>query len=200
MEDSGCTHPLTTMSVTEAIRMKVTPLSRELVIVEASGKNLRILGTVKMFLEADVLGRRKMIEAAVIQGEGTKEVLVSLGLMKNWDLIHQTFPAETVSDYFYKLNNKSSLAYSSLYSLQNNLYSESKVLKEPSKECKKLKSEIISAWGECFKEKLGPKDRMKVPPVKLKMKSSEEKPSFCLKPYDTPYHLRDMYEKELNRV
>ena len=39
---------------------------------------------------------------------------------------------------------------------------------------------------------------MKVPPVKLKMKSSEAKPSFCLKPYDTPYHLKDMYEKELN--
>ena len=54
--DSGCTHPLTTMSVTDAIKMKVTPLSRELIIVEASGKNLRILGTVRMFLEADVLG------------------------------------------------------------------------------------------------------------------------------------------------
>ena len=60
--DSGCTHPLTTMSVTEATKMKVT-VSRELVIVEASGKNLRILGTVKMFLEADVLGGRKMTEA-----------------------------------------------------------------------------------------------------------------------------------------
>ena len=91
--DSGCTHPLTTMSVTEAIKMKVTPLSRDLVIVEASGKNLRILGTVRMFLEADVLGGRKLVEAAVIQGEGSKEVLVSLGLMKSWDLIHQSFPS-----------------------------------------------------------------------------------------------------------
>ena len=38
---------------------------------------------------------------------------------------------------------------------------------------------------------------MKVPPLKLKLESSEAKPSFCLKQYDTPYHLRDMYEKEL---
>ena len=44
--DSGCTHPLNTMAVTDAIKMKVTPLSRELIIVEASGQNLRILGTV----------------------------------------------------------------------------------------------------------------------------------------------------------
>ena len=92
------------------------------------------------------------------------------------------------------------MAYSSLYSLQSNLYNESKILKEPSKECRKLKSEIINAWQDCFKEKLGPEDRMKVPPVKLKMRNTEAKPNFCLKPYDTPYHLRDMYEKELNRV
>ena len=39
---------------------------------------------------------------------------------------------------------------------------------------------------------------MRVPPVKLKMKNSEVKPSFCTRPYDTPYHLRDMYETELN--
>ena len=99
--------PLTTMSVTEAIKMKVTPLARELVIVEASGKSLRILWTVRMFLETDVLGGRKMIEAAVIQGEGSKEVLVSLSLMKSLDLIHQSFPSETVSDYLYRLTNKS---------------------------------------------------------------------------------------------
>ena len=101
--------------------------------MEASGKNLEILGTVKFYLEAEVLGGRKMVEAAVIRGEGTKEVLVSLGLMKAWDIIHQSFPEETVTDYLFKLNNKSSLAYSSLYSLQNNIYSESKVLKDPGK-------------------------------------------------------------------
>ena len=187
--DSGCTHPLTTMSVTNAIKMKVTPLSSELIIVEASGKNLRILGTVRMFLEADVLGGRKLIEAAVIQGEGSKEVLVLLGLMKSWDLIHQSFPSETVSDYMYRLNNKGFQAYSSLYSFQTQLFNESTPLKEPSRECKKLKAEITKEWQDCFKEKLGPQDRMKVPPVKLKIKNSGVKPNFCTRPYDTPYHL-----------
>ena len=96
------------------------------------------------------------------------------------------------------MTNKGFQAYSSLYSFQNQLYSESKPLKEPSREFKKLKAEITKEWQDCFKEKLGPQDRMRVPPVKLKMKNSEVKPSFCTRPYDTPYHLRDMYETELN--
>ena len=59
--DSGCTYPLTTMLVAEAIKKKVQTLTRELIIVEASGKKLEILGTVKFNLEADVLGGRKMV-------------------------------------------------------------------------------------------------------------------------------------------
>ena len=49
--DSGCTHPITTMTVTDALKMEVTPLERELEIVEASGKNLRVMGTIKTYLE-----------------------------------------------------------------------------------------------------------------------------------------------------
>ena len=54
--DSGCTHPITTMTVTNALNMEVTPLEKELEIVEASGKNLRIMGTIKTYLECEVLG------------------------------------------------------------------------------------------------------------------------------------------------
>ena len=138
------------------------------------------------------------MEAAVKEGEGTSEVLVSLGLMKKWDLIHDSFPQETVSDFLHRVTNKSKIAYSSLYSFNNSIYSESRKLKDPSKECKKLKSEIVKEWEDCFKEKLGPEDRMKVEPVKLKVKESSMKPSFCTRPFDTPYHLRDEYETELN--
>ena len=59
--DSGCTHPITTMTVTKAMRMEVTPLSRDLEIVEASGKILKIMGTVKIYLDCAVLGGRKLI-------------------------------------------------------------------------------------------------------------------------------------------
>ena len=147
--------------------------------MEASVKYLEILGTVKFYLEADVLRGRKMVEAAGISGEGTKEILVSLSLMKSWDIIHQSFPEETVSEYILKQNNKSSIAYSSLYNFQTDIYSESKVLREPSKECRKLKDKIITDWGECFKEKLGPNDCMKVPAVKLTLRNRQAK--FLLK-------------------
>ena len=70
MMDSGCTHPITTTTVTKGMGMKITPLTKELEIVEASGANLKILGTVKMYLECEVLGGRKLMEAAVIEGEG----------------------------------------------------------------------------------------------------------------------------------
>ena len=52
-----------------------------------------------MFLEAEVLGGRKMVEAAVIKGEGIKETPISLELLKKWDLIHSTFPHQTIADY-----------------------------------------------------------------------------------------------------
>ena len=178
--------------------MEIILLERDLSIVEASGKFLRILGTVKLYLETEVLGVRKLMEAAVIEGQGFKKILVSLGLMKKWDLIHQLFPNETVSDFVFKLNNKSRLAYSSRYSFQSNLSTESTPLKKPSKLCRKLKEDIVKEWGDCLKEKLGPEDRMNVPPVKLKMKDNNVKPSFCTRPFDTPYHLHEMYETELN--
>ena len=39
--------------------------------------------------------------------------------------------------------------------------------------------------------------RMKVKPVKLKLKEGFINPSFCSKPFDTPFHL---YEKEIKRA
>ena len=39
-----------------------------------------------MFLENDVSDGRNMVEAAVIEGEGHKETLISLDLLKKWDL------------------------------------------------------------------------------------------------------------------
>ena len=69
-------------------------------------------------------------------------------------------------------------------------------MKAPSKECRRLREDIMKNWQTCFKE---PHNRMKVEPVKLKSKDEEARPTFCTKPYDTPYHLRKMYEKEIRR-
>ena len=58
----------------------------------------------------------------------------------------------------------------------------------------------MGKWAHCFKEELEKSDRMKVEPVSLKLKESYINPWFCSRPYDTPYHLRTMYEKEIKRA
>ena len=119
--------------------------------------------------------------------------------MKKWDLIHGSFPRETINDYMTRKTNKVKYVYSSLYSFSSNLNNISLKLKPTSKQCKDLKEKIVTKYSDCFKEKLGPNDRMSVEPVKLGMKEgSKTRPNFCVRPYDTLYHLRDAYEKELN--
>ena len=44
-----------------------------------------------------------------------------------------------------------------------------------------------------------PTDRIWVKPVSLKLKEGYVNPSFFSKPYDMPYHLRTMYEKEIKQ-
>ena len=41
----------------------------------------------------------------------------------------------------------------------------------------------MSAWQKCFKEKLGPSDRMNIPPVKLRFKDQN---AFALAPMTLP--------------
>ena len=71
--DRGCTYSLKTKAVTDAIKIEIKPLTNEFIIIETSGKTLMVLGTVKMHLETEVLGSLKMVEAAVIEGEVSKE-------------------------------------------------------------------------------------------------------------------------------
>ena len=70
---TGCTFPITTTDVAEGIRAEVKPLNEDLEIIDASGKPMAILGTIKMFIDNRILGGRKLVEAAVIQGNPTFE-------------------------------------------------------------------------------------------------------------------------------
>ena len=70
-------------------------------------------------------------------------------------------------------------------------------MRYPSRKCKMLREDIMKNWQQYFKEKLGPQDRMKVPPVKLRLKDENARTSFCTRPYDTLFHLKEMYEREI---
>ena len=105
------------------MKAEIISLREELNIVEGSGKTLEVIGNCKMFLETEVLGGRKKMEAAVIEGEGSKKkTLISLELFKKWDLIHSTFPHKKISDYIGKKLNKKYSASATLYNLQQVVY------------------------------------------------------------------------------
>ena len=40
---------------------------------------------------------------------------------------------------------------------------------------------------------------MKVSPIKLKLKDENVRPSFCARLYNTPFNLRELYEKEIKK-
>ena len=91
-------------------------------------------------------------------------------------------------------------AYSALYDFHSNIYVESKEIRKPSRKCNKLREEIMGKWQHVFKEELEPTDRMRVKPVSLKLKEGYISPSICSKPFDTPFHLRTMFKKEIKRA
>ena len=62
--DTGCTQPISTK--TDGMKNKIEPLDEVLQIVQASGETLTILGTIRMYLKADVLGCRRLVECTVI--------------------------------------------------------------------------------------------------------------------------------------
>ena len=81
-------------------------------MLDASNHLMNIIGTTKIFIESNILGGCKCVEAAVVVNE-KKETLISLGLLKRWDFVHETFPYQTVSDYVNdQKKNKKFKAYS----------------------------------------------------------------------------------------
>ena len=83
-----------------------------------------------------------MIDCAVIDGGKSKQTLISIDYLKKWNLLHQTFPNESIDDYIERkyLNNKYSAYYTSLSNkIESLLYQESRNIREPSKQYKQLR-------------------------------------------------------------
>ena len=97
--DSGCTFLLTTTQVVEDLNLKIEPLDEVSDIYQADGTPLKLLGSVWMFLESDNLSGRRMIKWAVVDAGKSRETLISIEYLKKWNLLHPTFPFESVDNY-----------------------------------------------------------------------------------------------------
>ena len=142
------------------------------------------------------------MQAAVLRGNHSdREILLSLQVLKKWDLVHSSFLAETVSSFISNYN-KCMKKYSALYCQNTDIFMKDTLVTElesPSKGCASLCEKLIQKYANNFKEVLGPKDRMLVDPVRLVIDETKDIRPVChVKPYDTPFHLRKAFEKEIN--
>ena len=84
-----------------------------------------------------------------------REVLISCKMLKRWDLIHKTFPHETVGQYVRRKIKLQKVA--SVYD-KSAIPSKVRVSTVPH-ECQKLRNKILTKYADVFKDKLEKGDR-----------------------------------------
>ena len=95
MFDTGVTVSLIGLKVAKDNGLKVNKLKTPCNIVEASGGNW---GQCELFVKLAVLGRTKRLTCLVLRGNKVdREILISSQMLKAWDMIHPSFPNETIS-------------------------------------------------------------------------------------------------------
>jgi len=188
-----------TKSAIDDMKMKLNPVKEPFEIIQADGTPLRLIGSATIFLESDNLKGRRMLKCAVIDGNRSRETLISLEYLKKRGILHAMFPYENLEDFVNrKYLNKHTAYYSDVLNLNNNSYTIDRTTREPSQYCKDKREEILKKWSSCFKEKLEKGDKIRQDPIKIIPKeNSGIPPSHCGRPYDLPFHLRKAYTKEL---
>ena len=74
-------------------------------IVEASGSRLDIIGKCKLFVNLPVLGKIKRRTCLILSGkEMDREILINCQMLNQSDMMHPTFPAQTISQYVRNLD------------------------------------------------------------------------------------------------
>ena len=85
--------------------MKINKLKQKHFVTEASGNMLNIIGSVEIFVQIPFVKSTKRLECLVLRGASVdREILVSCDTLMKWDLIHDTFGRETITDYVYRNN------------------------------------------------------------------------------------------------
>ena len=133
-----------------------------------------------------------------------REVLISCQMLKKWDMIHSTFPAQTINKYIRNLDRN--LCNTLDQNIINAIYERSKIttkekLNKTNRLCTKLREHILKECHDVFKEYLDPTDRVNIDPVHLKVDESRNiNPVQATKAYDIPFHLREPATKEFKEM
>ena len=170
--DTGCSLSIVSEEAVRALGYQINELDRLLKIISASSESLSIFGTADIFITTQVTGKRKrLLQCWVLRGnKQNPEILVSLEMMKKLKIVHETLGLQTIDEFLYNTGTIGN-RYLERYNCNNiQFYQPTKIyLKEPTKEEKDLRDKLIGKNSETFVEKLGPEDRIRVPPIKLKV-------------------------------
>ena len=187
------------LAIIKTLKAEITPLKRNLQIVDASGSNLKIIGTSTIYFSSQIINnKKKLLNCAVLDGP-EREVLLSLSCLKEMNLVHDSFPNQTVLSYIQDNFNKGyKTEHSHSLKSQNSQTVKSAKLDKHEDECQKLKARIMDKFASTFQEVLTKADRLNIPPVHLYQdENTDIKPVQHLRPFDVPWHLRDGFRKEL---
>ena len=98
--DSGAEVNIVGEDIIKDIGVKVYKLKEERIVTEASGNKLDIIGVCDIFIKLPCIKSPKKLKCLVLRGSHVdREILVSCDILVKWDMVHNTFGQETVSDY-----------------------------------------------------------------------------------------------------
>ena len=133
--DTGASISLMGQQIACENNLTITRLAKLRNIYEASGAKLDIIGSCDMYIKLKFLGKTKRLRCLILRGHDVdREGLISCKMLKRWDLIHLTFPHETVRSYVRRVNLQSNRV-AAIYEKPETL-SKIRIIKVPP-ECKK---------------------------------------------------------------
>ena len=109
-----------------------------------------------MFVKIAAIGKTKKLRCLILRGSGVdREILISCKMLKRWNLIHDTFPHETVDNF---VKRKPKLQKVASVFDKSAISSKVRVNTVPL-ECQILRKEILRKHAGIFKDKIGKTDR-----------------------------------------
>ena len=183
--DTGATVSIIGLQVAKDNGLKVNRLKTPRKIIEISGGTLDIVGQCEFFVKLEVLGRTKRLTCLVLRGNKVdREILISGQMLKIWDMIHPSFPNETISTYVRKLRSvKLDNKVSSMY--DKSPIPTSERISTDHKGCIKLWHKTLKKYLDVFKDRLDKQDRVKIKPVHLEIDTFHNiRTVHTNKPYD----------------
>ena len=132
-------------------KIKIRKLQTPKSIHEASGARLDIIGFATLFVKLEAIKKIKQLTCFILRGHSVdREVLISIKMLRKWDLIHPTFPHETIKTY---VNRQMKIKKVASIFDKSSIPTKVKVSNVPTK-CDKLRQKIKKNMKGHLKKKL----------------------------------------------